>query len=112
MFSRAFSKWSGVLLVGCAVGIGASGVYAQSTTQAAPAEAPISRIHIFTGYSYIAPKDNVNTTQTDGTTFTSNMDAVDKGAILSGAYYFNKYVGGQVEIGFHPQDKNDGGYTY
>jgi len=112
MFSRAFSKWSGVLLVGCAVGIGASGVYAQSTTPAAPAEAPISRIDIFTGYSYIAPKDNVNTTQTDGTTFTSNMDAVDKGAILSGAYYFNKYVGGQVEIGFHPQDKNDGGYTY
>jgi outer membrane protein OmpA-like peptidoglycan-associated protein len=111
MFSRVFSKWSGVLLVGCAVGIGASGVYAQSTTPAAPAEAPISRIDIFTGYSYIAPKDNVSTTLPNGTIFTSNMDAIDKGAIVSGAYYFNKYVGGPVEIGFHPQDKNDGGYT-
>ena len=39
------------------------------------------------------------------------MDAVDYGALLSGAYYFNKYVGGQVESAFHPQDKNDGGYT-
>jgi outer membrane protein OmpA-like peptidoglycan-associated protein len=112
MLSRVFSKLSGVLLVGCAVGIGASAVYAQSTTPAAPPEAPISRIDIFTGYSYIAPKANVATTQPDGTTFTSNMDAVDYGALLSGAYYFNKYVGGQVELGFHPQDKNDGGSTY
>jgi hypothetical protein len=112
MLSRVFSKLNGVLLVGCAVGIGASGVYAQSTTPAAPAEAPISRIDIFTGYSYIAPKDNVSTTLPNGTIFTSNMDAIDKGAIVSGAYYFNKYVGGQVEIGFHPQDKNDGGYTF
>src|SRR5579862_3968047 len=112
MLSRVFSKLSGVLLVGCTVGIGASAVYAQSTTPAAPAEAPISRVDIFTGYSYIAPKGHVNTNLPDGTTFTSNMDAVDKGALVSGAYYFNKYVGGQVEIGLHPQDKNDGGYTY
>ena len=102
MLSRVFSKLSGVLLVGCAVGIGASAVYAQSTTPAAPPEAPISRVDIFAGYSYIAPKANVATTQPDGTTFTSNMDAVDYGALLSGAYYFNKYVGGQIETRLPP----------
>ena len=92
--------------------MGASSLFGQNTAPAAPPEAPISRIDVFAGYSYIAPKATVKTTQSDGTIFTSNMDAVDYGAILSGAYYFNKYVGGQVEIGFHPQDKNDGGYTY
>jgi outer membrane protein OmpA-like peptidoglycan-associated protein len=110
MISRFFSKLSGILLVGCAAGMGATALYGQSTP--APTEAPISRIDIFTGYSYIAPKGNVATTLPDGTTFTGNFDAVDAGAIASGAYYFNKYVGGQVEAGFHPQSKNDGGYTY
>jgi len=113
MLHRFFSKLSGILLMGCTVGIGATSMYAQSTssTPAAPAEAPISRIDLFMGYSYIAPKGHVSTAQPDGTTFTSNFDSVNYGAILSGAYYFNKYVGGQVEIGFHPQSNNDGGYT-
>ena len=111
MFSRAFSRLSGVLLLGGAVGIGASSLYGQNAAPAAPPEAPISRIDVFTGYSYIAPKDTVSTNLSNGTVFTSNMDAVDLGAIVSGAYYFNKYVGGQVEAGLHPQDKNDGGYT-
>jgi outer membrane protein OmpA-like peptidoglycan-associated protein len=113
MLHRFFSKLSGILLVGCTVGIGATSMYAQSTSSssAAPTEPPISRIDVFMGYSYIAPKGNVQTAQPNGTTFTGSFDAVDYGAILSGAYYFNKYVGGQVEFGFHPQDKNDGGYT-
>jgi outer membrane protein OmpA-like peptidoglycan-associated protein len=112
MHSRLFSNLSRILLVGCAVGIGASSMYGQTSTSAAPPEAPISRIDIFAGYSYIAPKGSVSTPLLDGTTFTSNYDAVDLGAILSGAYYFNKYVGAQVELGFHPQSKNDGGETY
>jgi outer membrane protein OmpA-like peptidoglycan-associated protein len=112
MLFRVFSKWSGKLLVGCMIGVGASSMYGQ-TTAPAPAEPPISRIDVFMGYSYIAPKGHVTTALPDGTTFTSNLSAIDKGAIVSGAYYFNKYVGGQVEIGFHPQTGgyNDGGYT-
>ena len=114
MLSRAFSKLSGILLLGGAVGIGASALYAQSSAPAAPPEAPISRVDVFTGYSYIAPKDTVSTLTGGvggGTIFTSNMDAVNAGAIISGAYYFDKYVGAQVEAGVHPQSKNDGGYT-
>jgi outer membrane protein OmpA-like peptidoglycan-associated protein len=112
MISRFSNKLSGILLAVCAVGIGAPSLYGQSTAPAAaPAEAPISRVDIFTGYSYIAPKGNVTTGLNNGTTFTSNFDAIDAGALVSGAYYFNKYVGGQIELGFHPQSKNDGGYT-
>lgn len=114
MLHRFFSKLSGILLVGCAVSIGATGMYAQSTSSssAAPSEPPISRIDLFMGYSYIAPKGHVQTAQPNGTTFTGNFDSVNTGAILSGAYYFNKYVGAQVEAGFHPQSENDGGYTW
>src|SRR5271156_2937054 len=113
MLHRFFSKLSGILLVGCTVGIGATGMYAQSTSSssAAPSEPPISRIDVFMGYSYIAPKGNVQTALPDGTTFTGSFDSVNAGALLSGAYYFNKYVGGQIELGFHPQSENDGGYT-
>ncbi len=114
MHSRLLSSLSRILLVGCAVGLGASSMYGQnsSSTPAAPPEQPISRIDIFAGYSYLSPKDTVNTTLDDGTTFSARYDSIDYGAILSGAYYFNKYVGGQVEFGFHPQDKNSGAYTY
>jgi hypothetical protein len=115
MHSRLFSNLSRILLVGCAVGLGASSMYGQ-TSSSTPAAAPTgpnpSRIDIFAGYSYLAPKGTVDTPQPDGTTYTGTFDSVDYGAIASGAYYFNKYVGGQVEVGFHPQDKNDGAYTY
>ena len=33
------------------------------------------------------------------------------GAIGSGAYYFNKYVGGEVIFASHPDGKNDGLYS-
>jgi len=114
MHSRFLSSLSRILFVGCAVGLGASSMYGQSSssTPAAPQEQPISRIDVFAGYSYLAPKATVNTTLDNGSTFSATYDAIDYGAILSGAYYFNKYVGGQVEIGFHPQDKNSGAYTY
>jgi len=114
MISRFRSRLSGILLVGCALAFGASSMYGQSPSPApaAPAEAPISRIDWFMGYSYLSPHDNVNTLISDGTTFTASPNAVDVGAITSGAYYFNKHVGGQVEFGFHPQSNNFGAYTY
>ncbi|WP_446742101.1 hypothetical protein [Silvibacterium acidisoli] len=96
------------------MGLGASSMYGQtsSSTPAAPTGPNPSRIDIFAGYSYLAPKGTVDTALPDGTTYTGTFDSIDYGAIASGAYYFNKYVGGQVEFGFHPQDKNDGATTY
>jgi hypothetical protein len=113
MHSRLLTSVSRILLVGCAVGIGASCTYAQtsSSTPAAPAEPPVSRIDVFLGYSYLAPKGSVATPLTDGTTFSDSYSSVDYGAIGSVAYYFNKYVGGQVEFGAHPNGRNDQAYT-
>jgi hypothetical protein len=53
----------------------------------------------------------VNTPLPDGTVFSDRYSSVDEGAIASGAYYFNRYVGGQVEAGFHPDGRNDQAYT-
>ncbi|RXS94299.1 hypothetical protein ESZ00_14455 [Silvibacterium dinghuense] len=113
MHSRFLNPLSRILLVGCAVGLGASSMYGQSSssTPSAAAEAPVSRIDIFAGYSYLAPKGTVQTPQLDGTTFSDSYSSIDYGAIISGAYYFNKYVGGQVEYANHPDGNNDGAQT-
>jgi outer membrane protein OmpA-like peptidoglycan-associated protein len=113
MHSRPLSSVSRILLVGCAVGLGASSLFGQSSTPApaAPAEAPVSRIDVFTGYSYLAPHGTVNTPQADGSYFSDRYSSIDYGAIASVAYYFNRYFGGQVEFGAHPSGNNDSAYT-
>ncbi len=60
-----------------------------------------SRWDIFAGYSYLSPKGTVTTTLPDGTPVTASYDAVNVGGIVSGAYYFNRFVGAQVEWGLH-----------
>jgi hypothetical protein len=112
MHSRLLASVSRILLVGCAVGIGASSMYGQSSSSTPPpAEPPLSRIDVFLGYSYLAPKGSVDTPQAGGAVFTSNYDSINYGAIGSVAYYFNKYVGGQIEYANHPDGNNDGAQT-
>ena len=113
MQSRPLSSVSRILLVGCAVGLGASSLFGQSSTPApaAPAEQPVSRVDVFTGYSYLAMHGTVDTPQADGSVFTDRYSAIDYGAIASGAYYFNRFFGGQIEAGFHPSGNNDAAYT-
>ncbi len=66
-----------------------------------PGESP-SRWDIFAGYSYLAPKGTVNVLQPDGVTvLPQTFKSMNYGIIGSGAYYFNKYVGGQVEAATH-----------
>jgi hypothetical protein len=66
-----------------------------------PGESP-SRWDIFAGYSYLAPKGTVNVLQSDGVTvLPQTFKSMNYGIITSGAYYFNKYVGGQVEVATH-----------
>lgn len=114
MQSRPLSSVSRILLVGCAVGLGASSLFGQTSTPApaAPAEQPVSRVDVFTGYSYLAPHGTVNTQLNDGTTFSDRYSSVDYGALASVAYYFNRYFGGQFEFGAHPDGNNDSFYTY
>ncbi|MFZ0663653.1 MAG: hypothetical protein WAM66_13240 [Acidobacteriaceae bacterium] len=71
----------------------------------------MSRVDIFVGYSYADPKGTVETPLPGGTYFASQPSAVDTGVLASGAYYFNRYVGGQIEYGNHQDGKNDGFQT-
>lgn len=60
-----------------------------------------SRWDIFAGYSYLAPKGTVQVPQPNGTVAPFSYNAVNLGGLFSGAYYFNKYAGAQVEYGLH-----------
>lgn len=66
----------------------------------APADSA-SRWDIFAGFSYLAPKGTVTTTTPAGSTVSADYKAVNVGGLFSGAYFFDKYVGGQLEFGFH-----------
>jgi hypothetical protein len=70
-----------------------------STGKTAASDSP-SRWDIFAGYSYLAPKGTVVTPYGAGTV-TASYDAVNEGGLFSGAYFFNRYVGAQVEFGEH-----------
>jgi hypothetical protein len=75
---------------------------AQSTAAASgSAEGSPSRWDIFAGYSYLAPSGTVNVTLATGATENVSYDAVNVGAIVSGAYYFNKNIGVQIEASEH-----------
>jgi hypothetical protein len=113
MNSRPVSILGRVLLAGCTMAFGASTLFGQNSpsTPAAPADQQASRIDIFAGYSYLAPHGTVYTLQPDGTSLPLTYSAVNYGALASGAYYFNRYIGGQVEFGVHPDGNNDGAYT-
>jgi len=91
-------------LLAATAGLGSGSMYGQGAAPkaTAPADAPISRIDIFTGYSYLAPHDTV--TSQDGQPF--GLVAVDYGALGSVSYFLNKYVGGQFEFGAHPDSSN------
>jgi hypothetical protein len=110
MQSRLFRSFSRILLAGCVLGVCASVMYGQSSSSlpAAPTEPPLSRVDIFAGYSYAAPKATVDTPLSNGTYFAQRPSDIDVGVVASGAYYFNRYVGGQFEYGNHQEGKNDG----
>jgi len=64
-------------------------------------DANASKWDIFLGYSYLAPHGTVNVPQANGTTLPYDYDAVNLGGLFSGARYFNRYVGVQVEFAEH-----------
>ncbi len=80
-----------------------------SKKTSAASENYASRWDIFTGYSYLAPHGTVNTpTATPGVSVPLNYSSINLGAIGSVAYYFNRYIGGQIEYANHPDGPGDG----
>ena len=104
MYSHVLKSMSRVLVLATAAAIPIAMV-AQDAPKPAPKAAPgdsPSRWDIFAGYSYLAPKGTVQVLQMDGvTTLPQSYKSANYGVIMSGAYYFNKYVGAQIEGASH-----------
>jgi len=104
MVYRPFSSLGRFVLAACAVTLGAGSLGAQTApTTPAPAGPNPSRVDIFTGYSYFGAHGQLKPAGV-------NYSSVDEGAAGSAAYYFNKYVGAELQFTAHPDGKNDGLY--
>lgn len=102
MSYRPFRKIGRYMLAACAVSFGVASISAQSTLPNAPSP---SRVDIFTGYSYYGLSSEDQTTG-------ENFGSVNEGAMGSGAYYFNKWIGGEFNMTANPNGQGDGFYGY
>jgi outer membrane protein OmpA-like peptidoglycan-associated protein len=91
------------VLAACAVSLGVASLGAQTPSTTAPLGPNPSRVDVFLGYSYFGAHGQVKPAGI-------NYSSIDYGAIGSGAYYFNKYVGGEAVFAAHPDGRNDGLY--
>jgi hypothetical protein len=92
------------VLAACAVSLGVASLGAQTPSTAAPGGVNPSRVDIFTGYSYWGAHGQLKPA---GISYSS----IDVGAIGSGAYYFNKYFGGEIIYAAHPGGRNNDMYA-
>ncbi len=92
------------VLAACAVCLGVASLSAQTPSTTAPVGPNPSRIDVFLGYSYFGAHGQI---KPQGISYSS----IDYGAIGSGAYYFNKYVGAEITFVAHPDGNNDGLYA-
>ena len=108
MHSQVLKSISRGFVLACVAAMPAAAV-AQNAAPAAPkpaanagyGDAP-SRWDIFAGYSYLAPKGTVLTPQPNGANpFPATFKSDEHGMIASGAYYWNKWIGGQLEMATH-----------
>jgi hypothetical protein len=108
-----------VLAVAAAATMMSLSAFAQDKPAAkkAPAEDSASRWDIFLGYSYLAPHGTVQVEQPNTLAIEPfDYKSVNVGGIGSVAYYFNKYVGAQAEVGIHEyggsnSTENNDGFT-
>jgi len=94
----------GQFLLAASVGIASLGAQTPAAGTTAPSGPNPSRIDVFMGYSYFGAHGVVKPAYIP-------FSSVDEGAVLSGAYYFNKYVGGEIEGFANPNGQNDGLYS-
>jgi outer membrane protein OmpA-like peptidoglycan-associated protein len=104
MVYSPFRSFGRFVLAACAVSLGVGSLGAQTPGTAAPVGANPSRVDIFTGYSYFGAHGQLKPAGI-------NYSSIDVGAIGSGAYYFNKYVGGEAIYAAHPGGQNNDLYT-
>jgi hypothetical protein len=111
---RPLRALSGVLFVAGVMGVAATSLFAQTSSKAAAVpDAPASRIDIFAGYSYLDPHGSVTVPSGSliGVPGPVSYSSINVGAIGSVSYFFNRYVGLQIEYANHPDGDNDGAQT-
>ena len=106
MVYSPFRKIGRFLVAACVVSLGVAALSAQTAAPAAAAPVGVnpSRVDVFLGYSYFGAHGQLKPAGI-------NYSSINYGAIGSGAYYFNKYAGGEVVFAAHPDGNNDGLYT-
>jgi len=102
MIYRPLRSLGRFVLAACAVSLGAASLGAQTPATPAPAMGSNpSRFDVFLGYSYFGAHGQVNPSSIQ-------YSSINLGAIGSGAYYFNRYFGGEFIYSNHPSGVNDG----
>src|SRR3984957_7716528 len=104
MVYRPFRNTRRYELAACAVSLGVASLSAQTPSTAAPVGPNPSRVDVFLGYSYFGAHGQL---KPQGIAYSS----INVGGIGSGAYYMNKYAGGEIVGSVHPDGKNDGFYS-
>ena len=116
MFTRQLKSVSQLLALACMVSIPLALCAQDASKPVAKYHAgdPASKWDIFAGYSYLQPNTTVTypnpayyLDDSDYPTASASADNINLGAILSGAYFFNRYVGVQLEGAYHNYDSND-----
>jgi hypothetical protein len=115
MHSRPLTSLGRILITAGAMGLGSLSLLAQDSSSTAPkpvapAEPAASRVDIFAGYSYFAPHGSLTVPggANIGVNGPVSYSSINYGAIGSVTYFFNRYVGGQIEYANHPDGNNDG----
>jgi hypothetical protein len=101
MVYRPFRSLGRIALAACVVSLGVASLGAQTAPTLGPNP---SRVDVFTGYSYFGAHGQLKPGAI-------NYSSINYGAIGSGAYYFNKYVGAEINFVAHPDGNNDGLYS-
>ncbi len=105
MVYRPFRSIGRFGLAACAVSLGVASLSAQTAPSTPATVGPNpSRVDIFLGYSYFGAHGEVKPADI-------SYSSVNLGAIGSGAYFFNKYVGAEIVGVSHPDGQNDGMFT-
>jgi len=91
-------KWALVLAFSAILPLAMAAQDSPKPASTASSEDSPSKWDIFAGYSYLAPHGTVVTT---GGGYSTTLQAINYGSILSVARYFNKYLGIQLEADEH-----------
>ena len=102
MVYRPISSIGRFGLAACAVSLGLASLNAQSAPSSPALVGPNpSRVDVFLGYSYFGAHGDIKPGDIP-------YSSVNLGAIGSGAFYFNKYVGAEIVAVSHNDGQNDG----